>query len=62
MTATGIIASMLLAGGLLPPYYEIWKRRGESLVSAGEMQTEYFQAEIRLQLHADCNNSRRSSS
>ncbi|RPA82143.1 hypothetical protein BJ508DRAFT_318124 [Ascobolus immersus RN42] len=27
--AIGIIAAVLLAGGLLPPYWEIWKRRGE---------------------------------
>ena len=24
----GVIASVLLAGGLIPPYGEIWKRRG----------------------------------
>ena len=28
MTIVAIIASILLGGGLLPPYYEIWKRRG----------------------------------
>jgi hypothetical protein len=28
MTVVGIIASVLLAAGLLPPYYEIWRRRG----------------------------------
>jgi hypothetical protein len=29
ITAIGIIAAVLLAAGLLPPYWEIWKRRGE---------------------------------
>lgn len=28
MLVVGIIASVLLAVGLLPPYGEIWKRRG----------------------------------
>lgn len=28
MLVVGIIASVLLAAGLLPPYGEIWKRRG----------------------------------
>ncbi|RPA83307.1 hypothetical protein BJ508DRAFT_207327 [Ascobolus immersus RN42] len=27
--AIGIVAAILLAAGLLPPYWEIWKRRGE---------------------------------
>jgi len=27
--AIGIIAAILLAAGLLPPYWEIWKRRGQ---------------------------------
>ena len=29
MLAIGIIASILVAAGLIPPYYEIWKRRGQ---------------------------------
>ena len=28
MIIIGIIASILVAVGLLPPYYEMWKRRG----------------------------------
>lgn len=28
MILIGVIASILLAGGLLPPYFEIWKRKG----------------------------------
>lgn len=28
MIILGVIASILLAVGLLPPYIEIWKRRG----------------------------------
>ena len=28
ITLIGAIAAVLLACGLLPPYYEIWKRRG----------------------------------
>jgi hypothetical protein len=28
MVIVGVIASVFLAAGLLPPYYEIWKRRG----------------------------------
>lgn len=28
MLVVGIVASVLLAAGLLPPYGEIWKRRG----------------------------------
>ncbi|KAG0634936.1 PQ loop repeat-domain-containing protein [Tuber brumale] len=28
MLVVGIIASILLAAGLIPPYFEIWKRRG----------------------------------
>ena len=28
MIILGVIASILLAGGLIPPYFEIWKRRG----------------------------------
>ncbi|MCJ1473082.1 hypothetical protein MMC13_001732 [Lambiella insularis] len=29
MTVVGIIASILVAAGLIPPYYEIWKRKGQ---------------------------------
>jgi hypothetical protein len=28
MIILGVIASVLLAAGLIPPYFEIWKRRG----------------------------------
>ncbi len=28
MVLVGVIAAILLALGLLPPYFEIWKRRG----------------------------------
>jgi len=28
MLIVGIIASILLGAGLIPPYFEIWKRRG----------------------------------
>jgi hypothetical protein len=28
MIIVGVIASILIAAGLLPPYYEMWKRRG----------------------------------
>lgn len=28
MILVGVIAAILLALGLLPPYFEIWKRRG----------------------------------
>ncbi|KAI9844173.1 MAG: hypothetical protein M1837_005773 [Sclerophora amabilis] len=28
MTILGVLASVLLAAGLVPPYFEIWKRRG----------------------------------
>jgi len=28
MIIIGVIASIFLAAGLLPPYYEMWKRRG----------------------------------
>jgi hypothetical protein len=28
MMVVAIVASVLLAAGLVPPYYEIWKRRG----------------------------------
>lgn len=28
MIIVGVIASLLVAIGLLPPYYEMWKRRG----------------------------------
>jgi hypothetical protein len=28
MIILGVIASVLLAAGLIPPYFEIWRRRG----------------------------------
>jgi hypothetical protein len=28
MLIVGVIASILLAAGLVPPYFEIWKRHG----------------------------------
>lgn len=28
MVILGVIAGILLAAGLIPPYFEIWKRRG----------------------------------
>jgi len=28
MIVLGVIASVLLVAGLIPPYFEIWRRRG----------------------------------
>ena len=31
MTVIGVIAAILLAAGLLPPYFEMWKRGGRCI-------------------------------
>ena len=31
MTAVGVIAAILLGAGILPPYFEIWKRGGRCI-------------------------------
>lgn len=43
MILTGVIAAILLGAGLLPPYFELWKRGGRVVgiskyCSTGNMQ------------------------
>ena len=47
MLAVGIIASILLAIGLLPPYWEIWKRKGRVIgISWVRGETPFDSGEI----------------
>lgn len=41
MLLIGIVASILLAAGLLPPYFEIWKRNGQ-VVGIGMFLSFFF--------------------
>jgi len=43
MILTGVIAAILLGGGLLPPYFELWKRGGRVVGISKQFSTGNIQ-------------------
>lgn len=54
MIVVGIIAAILLAAGLLPPYGELWKRRGRVIGINWVNMPEKGFVSCFLKISADC--------